>query len=358
MDPHRDGSAFGVTCLTQTGQQGRRAAMTNKEKVFVPRSSSPVEVYADFPCAIEQAFSTIAWDDLEECTAVVRQGSDSLDSQVDESDADEQNFGDFALDFMADSPTTLESNLSSAELVPFQGCVIPPLTPQLDFSPEDSLINTSSTEAGNPSAQDGARWQDIAQYDGRALEQSLVVNKQLHETLHRRQEEIDSLQERNLHLRQLANRAKHLASVLEKLMTVRDPNVIELTPCADKASLSPCKRQRMDEGYETESSDSVEDMLRDVSTRCNAVLHGSGPKMQQDSGTIQMFGSFAGLQTCISKEISTRTDGAEAEDSVTSFRTSVREHCTIRTQVFPHGRAFTSRTQQGEYRFRWVPNHS
>ncbi len=38
---------------------------------------------------------------------------------------------------------------------------------------------------------------------------------QLHETLHRKQEEIDSLQERNLHLRQLASRAKNLASVLE-----------------------------------------------------------------------------------------------------------------------------------------------
>lgn len=38
---------------------------------------------------------------------------------------------------------------------------------------------------------------------------------QLHETLHRKKEEIDSLQWRNLHLRQLASRAKHLASVLE-----------------------------------------------------------------------------------------------------------------------------------------------
>ena len=38
---------------------------------------------------------------------------------------------------------------------------------------------------------------------------------QLNETLYRRQEELDSLQERNLHLRQLASRAKHLASVLE-----------------------------------------------------------------------------------------------------------------------------------------------
>lgn len=38
---------------------------------------------------------------------------------------------------------------------------------------------------------------------------------QLHESLQSQQDEIDSLEERNIHLRQLANRAKHLASVLE-----------------------------------------------------------------------------------------------------------------------------------------------
>lgn len=144
-------------------------------------------------------------------------------------------------------------------------------------------------------------------------------------------------------------------------MTVREPCMREpAMPCADRASLSPYKRQRLDEGYETESSDSVEDMLRDISTRCNAVLHSTaaGAKPQQEPEVIRMFGAFAGLQTSISKDCSAAEDGAEAEESVSSFRTSIREHCTIRTQVFPHGHAFTSRTQQGGYRFRWVPNHS
>ncbi|XP_056231791.1 multicilin [Seriola aureovittata] len=308
--------------------------------------------------AVMRAFSTIAWDDLEDCASVVRRQSDSLGSQVNESDADD--FGDYALDFMAESPSTLESSLSPAELVPFQGCVIPPLTPQQDFSPEDNLIN-SSTETGNPPAQDGALWRGIAHCHVRALDHSMEVNHQLHKTLHRRQEEIDSLQERNLHLRQLASQAKHLASVLEKLMTVRDPKAREaVLPCGDKTSLSPCKRQRLDEGYETESSDSVEEMLRDISTRCNAVLHGTAPGtgVRQESETIRMFGTFSGLQTNVSKVSSMRTDGTEAEESISSFRTSIREHCTIRTQVFPHGRAFTSTTQEGGYRFRWVPNHS
>lgn len=144
-------------------------------------------------------------------------------------------------------------------------------------------------------------------------------------------------------------------------MTVRDPCIREpVMPRGDKASLSPCKRQRLDEGYETESSDSVEDMLRDISTRCNAVLHSAatGTNLRQESEVIRMYGAFSGLQTSISKDSGMATDGAEAEESVSSFRTSVREHCTIRTQVFPRGHAFTSRTQQGGYRFRWVPNHS
>lgn len=146
---------------------------------------------------------------------------------------------------------------------------------------------------------------------------------------------------------------------LQKLMTVREPDERELVkPCGDKPSLSPCKRQRMDEGYETQSSDLVEDMLRDVSTRCNAVLQSSATGKQQESETVRMFGTFSHLKTCISKDTSTRIDGAEPEESVSSFRTSIKEHCTIRTQVFPHGHAFTSRTQQGGYRFRWVPNHN
>ncbi|XP_076587986.1 multicilin [Chaetodon auriga] len=358
MQRHR--KVFGAICPNQMGQQGRRAAESKKDKVLVPRSSSPVTVYVELPCDIEQAFSTIAWDDLEDCASLVRRESDPLGSQVNESDADDQDFGDYALDFMADSPATLESSLSPAELVPFQGCVIPPLTPQRYFSSEDSVVR-STTEAVNPSAQDGALWKGLAQCQGRALGDSVEVNNQLHETLHRKQEEIDSLQERNLHLRQLASRAKHLASVLEKLMTVRDPHVREpVLPFGDKTSLSPCKRQRLDEGYETESSDSVEDMLRDISTRCNAVLHSAatGTRQQQESEAIRLYGAFSGLQTSISKDSSMATDGAEPEESVSSFRTSVREHCTIRTQVFPHGRAFTSRTQQGGYRFRWVPNHS
>ncbi|XP_076006280.1 multicilin-like [Genypterus blacodes] len=352
----RDRKVFDAICPNnQMGQRGRRAAAARKNKVLLPRSSSPVTVYVEtFPCIIEQAFSTIAWDDLEDCASVVIRESDSLGSQVTESDGDDQEFGDYALDFMADSPATLESSLSPGGLVPFQGYVIPPLTPLHDVSPEEGL-DSSSREAGNPSYQHGgASWKEVTQHQRRALGDPININNQLHEALLRKEQEIDSLQERNQHLRELASHAKHLASVLEKLMTVRDISVTEpAMPADDKPSLSPCKRQRLEPGCDADTSDSVEDILRDISTRCNTILHGPRTRQQADSEGIRMHGTFSHLQTSIWKGGSS---GTEAERSVSSFRTSITEHCNIRTQVFPNGSVFTSRTQQGGHRFRWVPN--
>ncbi|MED6258512.1 hypothetical protein ATANTOWER_008429, partial [Ataeniobius toweri] len=181
----------------------------------------------------------------------------------------------------------------------------------------------------------------------------------LQKILHRRQQELDSLEEKNLHLKQLASRAKHLASALERLMTVKDGDAGEpAVPRREDTSLSPWKRQRLDEGYETESSDSVEDLLRDISMHCNAVLLSSSAGALQESETIRMYGAFSSFQMSTPYNSTVNVDAPEAAEDVSSFRTSVREHCTIRTQVFPHGHAFTSNTLQGGYRFRWVPHHS
>ena len=145
--------------------------------------------------------------------------------------------------------------------------------------------------------------------------------------------------------------------VSQQLMTVRER---EQTPPPDqRPSLSPWKRPRLDEGYETESSDSVEDMLRDISTRCNAVLHISTTARQRGSGVIGVHGAFSGLQTSFCSDSGgPPADGAEPEGNIWPFRASVGEHGTIRTLAFPHGHTFIARTQQGGYRFRWVPNHS
>ncbi|XP_038133280.1 multicilin isoform X1 [Cyprinodon tularosa] len=346
MEMQKETNTNGAAWPNRLGQRGRRIT----DKTPVPRSSSPVDLYVEFPCIADQALATIEWEDLEDCASAGRQERNSFSFQVNGSDPDEQHYRD-ALDFIADSSEMGESCLS--ELIPFQGCVIPPLTPQRDFSPEEHMVHSLTK-----STQNAISWRGIAECHGRALEDSMTINKQLQETLDRRQKELDSLEERNLDLKQLASRAKHLASVLDRLMTVRDSHAEELAlPCDENTSLSPCKRQRLDEGYETESSDSVEDMLKDISTRCNAVLLSSTAGALQESDTIPMYGAFSSFQMSTPKGRTVNVDVVEDAEDVSSFRTPVREHCTIRTQVFPHGHVFTSRTHQGGYRFRWVPNH-
>lgn len=64
----------------------------------------------------------------------------------------------------------LESSLNPVELVPFQGCVIPPLSPQWDISTEDSLVS-SHTEA-----RDRAEWEDVARCQAVALGHSVEAN--------------------------------------------------------------------------------------------------------------------------------------------------------------------------------------
>ncbi|XP_023814710.1 multicilin [Oryzias latipes] len=253
---------------------------------------------------------------------------------------------------MADA-AVLESSLSPADLVQFEGCVIPPPTPQRQ---ENSGTQTSTGLSPTRTFY----WENMADCHELALGKSLVFNKELHQVFHKQQEELDCLEERNLHLKELASRAKHLALVLEKLMTVRELHVEEaVMPCID-APPGSSKRQRLNEQCETDSSDSVEDMLKDISYRCNAVLRNSstGPGPQQQSEAIRVFGSFSGVQMSTLNEWSSTEDGAQAEECVSSFKTSVKEHGTIQTKVFPHGHVFTSKTQEGGYRFRWVPNHS
>lgn len=82
---------------------------------------------------------------------------------------------------LSDSPATLENSLSSAELVPFQGCVIPPLTPQHDLSLEESLAE-SSTNADDSCPRNEAPWQGIAQSRGGALGTAVVANDQVNVT--------------------------------------------------------------------------------------------------------------------------------------------------------------------------------
>lgn len=74
------------------------------------------------------------------------------------------------------------------------------------------------------------------------------------------------------------------------------------------------------------------------------------------SETVQVSGSFRGLQ--VSKAMPSATSDSWRDGRGTFFKTSVREHSTVRTKVFPHGKAFTSHTPDGGCRFLWIPKHN
>lgn len=62
--------------------------------------------------------------------------------------------------------------------MPFQGCVIPPLTPQRDFS-EDNSVLSSHTDESNPPALNQDDWREIAQCNDSVLGCSVEVNHQV-----------------------------------------------------------------------------------------------------------------------------------------------------------------------------------
>lgn len=104
-------------------------------------------------------------------------------------------------------------------------------------------------------------------------------------------------------------------------------------------------------------------MLRDITDTCHAALQRNAkhPKLQHEMGnstqsteTINMYGAFNGLQTCTTRS-SVTLSGSDMDDGM-FFRTSIRDHCTIKTLAFPQGNAFTTKKPCGGYKFRWVPN--
>ncbi|KAH1169422.1 hypothetical protein KIL84_014012 [Mauremys mutica] len=208
-------------------------------------------------------------------------------------------------------------------------------------------------------------WKDVADQNQKALGDALVENNQLHVTLTQKQEEITSLKERNVQLKELASQAKQLACVLDKLMIHQSKEGADafLPRSSAKRSLEQLYAARQEDCAE------VDEILREISDTCNAALQtidenreAKRPRLQAEatqapdsqSQAINMYGAFSGLQTCSSRS-SVDLSNSELEEGG-SFRTSITDHCTIRTLAFPQGNAFTIRTATGGYKFRWVPS--
>lgn len=106
----------------------------------------------------------------------------------------------------------------------------------------------------------------------------------------------------------------------------------------------------------------VDAILRDLSERCDEALQSRDPKrlrLQPEPASLArgpgcLHGAFRGLRTHCSPSALNLSQGELEADG--SFCTPIRSHSTIRTLAFPQGNAFTIRTANGGYKFRWVPS--
>ncbi|XP_053888875.1 multicilin [Malaclemys terrapin pileata] len=328
-------------------------------------STTPVAVYRDQPPdTVELALATIDWQDLADCTSVFQQETSSVAAAPQshclqpEPEFDFQEFRDAVDSFICDPSSLMPPPLDTEDFTfplgdgsAFSPCIQPSQNNPL---PHMNLQNSAEQY-----------WKDVADQNQKALGDALVENNQLHVTLTQKQEEITSLKERNVQLKELASQAKQLACVLDKLMIhqPKEGGDAFLPRSSAKRSLEQLYAARQEDCAE------VDEILREISDTCNAALQtidenreAKRPRLQAEatrapdsqSQAINMYGAFSGLQTCSSRS-SVDLSNSELEEGV-SFRTSITDHCTIRTLAFPQGNAFTIRTATGGYKFRWVPS--
>ncbi|KAM9679618.1 multicilin [Dama dama] len=345
--------------ISKAGKPERKFAPPRK---FFPGSSgcSRVSVYQDPPDAETPALpalTTIDLQDLADCSSFLGSdpppGGDSAASQSHSlqtaADFDLQDFRDTVENLIADSSSLLSPSLvagdfpfSPSDVLPFGPCLSPPLSPPKVPPPEQY-------------------WKEVADQNQRALGDALIENNQLHATLTQKQEEIASLKERNVQLKELASRTRHLASVLDKLMIThsRDPGA-----AAEPFLLKATAKRSLEELFSAAGQDcaEVDAVLREISERCDEALQSRDPKrlrLQPEPPSLDrrpgnLHGAFPGLRTDCSRS-ALNLSHSELEEGG-SFSTPIRSHSTIRTLAFPQGNAFTIRTANGGYKFRWIPS--
>ncbi|KAK2117860.1 hypothetical protein P7K49_004747 [Saguinus oedipus] len=241
---------------------------------------------------------------------------------------------------------------SPCDISPFGPCLSPPLDPRTLQSPPLQPPDMPLPEQ---------YWKEVADQNQRALGDALVENNQLHVTLTQKQEEIASLKERNVQLKELASRTRHLASVLDKLMITQSR---DCEAAAEPFLLKAKAKRSLEELVSAAGEDcaEVDAILREISQRCDEALHSRDPKrprllpesVNMDSRPGNLHGAFRGLRTDCSRS-TLNLSHSELEEGG-SFSTPIRSHSTIRTLAFPQGNAFTIRTANGGYKFRWVPS--
>ncbi|XP_063067200.1 multicilin [Engraulis encrasicolus] len=239
------------------------------------------------------------------------------------------------------------------------------------------------------------------------LDGAMEVNRQLHTALQRKQDEISALRERNAQLKELVRQAEQLAQIINKRPPSLDKHQWEYTavhntqheenyyssmlnntptdqacgfpsdsglssqlgsasPLAglkrclwpyqedDDATLSfldEAKRRKVDgEPLQTELQQYLQDIEWDLQqSKADSKDQTEAPT----SEAVNVYGVFHGLQIVRTSQ-STDTDSSSVGEPM-CFKTSIREHGTIRTHVLCTGTSFTSPTPSGGYRFLWIP---
>ncbi|XP_037385915.1 multicilin [Talpa occidentalis] len=329
-----------------------------------------VPVFQDPPGAEPAALpalTTIDLQDLADCSALLGPDAppsgDSAASQNQclptAADFDLQDFRDTVDDLIANSSSLMSPPLaggdipfSPCDILPFGHCLSPHLEPSAVQSPPPRPPDVPAPEQ---------YWKEVADHNQRALGDALVENNQLHVTLTQKQEEIASLKERNVQLKELASRTRHLASVLDKLMITQSR---ECGAAAQPVLLKATAKRSLEELFSAAGQDGaeVDAILREISERCDEALQRSDSKrlrLQPEPGSKDcrpgnLHGAFRGLRTDCSRS-ALNLSHSELEEGG-SFSTPIRSHSTIRTLAFPQGNAFTIRTASGGYKFRWVPS--
>ncbi|KFO32121.1 Protein Idas [Fukomys damarensis] len=320
------------------------------------------------------ALTTIDLQDLADCSSLlgsvappIGDPAASQDHSLQTEGFDLQNFRDTVDDLIAGKCNS--SSLISPPLVdsdfPFSPCIDvsvsnfgPGLSPSLDLK---ALQSPPLCPPEEPPPLLEQYWKEVANQNQRALGDALVENNQLHVTLTQKQEEIASLKERNVQLKELASRTRHLAAVLDKLMITQSR---DFGTEAETFLLKATAKRSLEELVSAAGQDcaEVDAILREISQRCDEALQNRDPKrprVQLEPASIDgrpgnLHGAFRGLRTnCISSPLN--LSQSELEEGG-SFSTPIRSHSTIRTLAFPQGNAFTIRTASGGYKFRWVPS--
>ncbi|XP_050977457.1 multicilin isoform X1 [Labeo rohita] len=70
---------------------------------------------------------------------------------------------------------------------------------------------------------------------------------------------------------------------------------------------------------------------------------------------VNIFGAFHGFQVVTEIPSVIADLNISGDDGKVCFKTAIRDHSTVKTKVFPNGKAFTSHTPTGSCRFLWVP---